>query len=439
MMNVAVNSLPESIVNLPAKTGSDRAERKNYGPEFDDLLNPREGPESDNPLREPSASKTSRAESPTAEVDDEGRDERADSDEDNKGAVDANVLSAQLALWQILPRPVDPVVPSQENIAALEAPLLPAEPTTATSMATGEKNSALGTKPASLAQELPPTAAANALAAPVGSAADQLTNKASQEVAAVTPKEPAGSNGIPVAKQHRVMTDRDLTPAETPVTAGIADPTAGTNSIVAAAPSASGSGQNFQESQGGNREGQLDAALAGNAVPISETRAHQAPEAPEAPAAVHAADATKVIDQIERALERMRTQGNQRIELRLPLQDGGEVVVKLQIEAGQVSALFRTDSQGLREALESRWTQFTTTSSERVLKVGSAVFESASMENTTGGFSQSPDQRNREQAFAEAERSANAGPSIPFGSKATPDPRRMPVAPASAAGLQLYA
>ena len=81
--------------------------------------------------------------------------------------------------------------------------------------------------------------------------------------------------------------------------------------------------------------------------------------------------------------------------MRVPLHDGGEVVVKLQMEQGQLKATFRTESEGMQQALETGWSQFSQTSSDRGVRVGAAAFDSSSSQNGTGSFQQSPDQRER--------------------------------------------
>ncbi|MGB8170736.1 MAG: hypothetical protein WCF18_24745 [Chthoniobacteraceae bacterium] len=108
-----------------------------------------------------------------------------------------------------------------------------------------------------------------------------------------------------------------------------------------------------------------------------------------------ASNTAQLIQSIERAVERMRGHGGQHLEMRLPMRDGQEVVVKLRIEQGEVKATFQTTSDDLRQALETGWSQVAQSSSERAEKVATTVVESSSSENGTGNFQQSSDQRDR--------------------------------------------
>jgi hypothetical protein len=145
----------------------------------------------------------------------------------------------------------------------------------------------------------------------------------------------------------------------------------------------------------------------------------------------------QVIQHIERAVERMRSQGGERVEMRVPLQDGGEVVVKLRIEHGEVKAIFHSVTEGLQQALETGWSQLAQTSTDRSGKIAPAVFESSSMQSGTGGFQQSSDQRERNgRGYSETE--FVPMPHHPEHRKGN-DPRRPAAGATAAASLQIYA
>gem|GEM_PF-6128779 len=438
--------------------------------EFDELLDDHAEPKAERPgdLADIATVATKAAEAPDDEAETTPVDEEADAPTTPE-TVDATVLSSQLAMWQILPPPRAEVSVGGEKIAApiavengAEIPGMPSSaggekisiPAPPTSPAEGDAtpltapNAAATAAVATPADDqrgdaLPKVAGTPAMAAPVDSVnplapiANPLGEKVSQEVANAFSKGHPATNGIPVAKQQRVMSDADLHLSATPATAGFAAPNLAVSPAAAVMPIAAADGQNLHDQPRDETGGQADSALAAAAMLGKENQPHRLTDAPDFPAAVQAMDTTKVIDQIERAVERMRTQGQQRIELRLPTQDGGEILVRLQMEAGQVKAVFRTESDGLRDALEAGWNQFAASAPERAQKVSSVVFEAPTTQSGMGGFNQTSDQRGRQQAFAEAEGRVNAPASTFPTTKITPLATRSPVA--TAVGLQIYA
>lgn len=192
------------------------------------------------------------------------------------------------------------------------------------------------------------------------------------------------------------------------------------------------------DSQGGMSDGHREGSTAETfAVPAGI----QAPEEVESFKTVTrlpASEAAQMIQQIERAVDRMRVQGGQRLEMRLPMRDGAEVVVRLRIEQGEVKATFHTGSEGLRQALETGWTQSSQTSSERAGKAAPAVFESPSLQSGMGGFHQSPDHRDR--SGRDQYSNADFAPMLsqPEIKKAL-EPRRPKPSAAPATSLEIYA
>jgi flagellar hook-length control protein FliK len=152
-----------------------------------------------------------------------------------------------------------------------------------------------------------------------------------------------------------------------------------------------------------------------------------------------APEAARMIEQIEKDIERMRSQGGQRLEVRLPMRDGGEVVVKLHVEAGEVKAVFHTESSSLRDALESGWNQLASTNSDRAVKIGTVAFEGSSLQNGTGGFSQTPDQRRRALDTYQPDNVPFLNGPLSDLEKDQPNTPRRSVSTVSMAGLQIYA
>lgn len=184
----------------------------------------------------------------------------------------------------------------------------------------------------------------------------------------------------------------------------------------------------------GHREGAPAEAFAAPAGTPAPEEVESFPIETKSPAS----EAAQAIQQIERAVDRMRLQGGQRMEMRLPMQDGAEVVVRLRIERGEVKATFHTGSEGLRQALETGWSQYSQTSSERAGKAAPAVFESPSLQSGMGGSHQSPDHRDRRGRDQYSSADFAPVPS-PQEIKKALQPRRPKASAAPAASLEIYA
>lgn len=161
-----------------------------------------------------------------------------------------------------------------------------------------------------------------------------------------------------------------------------------------------------------------------------------APRADE-PAANVSTPAETIVHRTLEAAERLRVTGGERLELRIKLETGQELTVRLQLAHGEVRPVFLTASPELRQALEQNWAHFSARADERQVRVTTPVFESP---NAQSGMNDStPQQREgRQHAFAEAQEAAAAAhaPIRRVLPRATPAS-----APAAAAapGVQLYA
>jgi hypothetical protein len=159
--------------------------------------------------------------------------------------------------------------------------------------------------------------------------------------------------------------------------------------------------------------------------------------ATSSPAASAGAAASALAQVIETA-DKMRSDGQTHVEVRMNLDDGQQLTVRLQMSQGSVRPVFKTESPELRQAIEQNWAGFRSSASERGLQISSPVFESPS---AGGGFS----------AFANRDQSRNQGGntsdaenpetySVPaLSSLAKPTTPQQPAAALAGSGVQLYA
>jgi len=138
-----------------------------------------------------------------------------------------------------------------------------------------------------------------------------------------------------------------------------------------------------------------------------------------ATAASHAAAA---VEAVISAAERATTANHSSVEMKLSFADDTRLSMRVELRGGTVYTTFRTDSTGLREALEGQW-QSTAPAElsvgDRVLRVADPVFSSSSgsdLSDTSSGTStgQQPDSR---RSFA----SENPGETFSFSSLQSED------------------
>lgn len=410
-------------------------------------------------------------------IEDAASEDEPDNSEpsDSEPEPDAVVLSSCLAAWQILPLPQDPAPvtanpsPDGESIETISSAPPELEPAPksevgaastspqpsedeATALPQEAKAEPSQLPDSKLAEPTPQTGADTAPATPAQIA--RLPHPASNdetgkfeavhtlEIQAQTPREKV--DGTTVAKEHRAMSETTfhnpakIAPAafaegET-LSAGNPDPAP---QAATAAPSLELAGSS--DSQGGatdsrHEHSSHESFAQAFGAELNKFESEAAPVEVRTPAS----DTAQVIQTIERAIEKMRTQGSQRMELRLPMRDGEEVIVKLRVEQGEVKATFQSDSEGLRKALETGWAQVSQTSAERSAKAASTVVESSSLPNGSGSFQHSSGQQDRRGGERNFETSFTLPLSGPETRKAN-----IPTAPAtprtSSANLALYA
>lgn len=269
-------------------------------------------------------------------------------------------------------------------------------------------------------------------------------NEGSQAVVASAEDARGERDGIPVAKQQRAMSDPDFHPAASRAPAAFAEgevlPKAeristaqGAGAVGVDAAEAFGDSTRHEDGETPNGHAEPELSLLGTG--------HEPALRAESKAATEKAsvtDATQALLHVERAIERLRTHDGQRIELRLSLQSGEEVIVKLRLDRGEVKVTFQSGSEGLRHALESGWSQLSQSSADRTVRLGPAVFDAAPLQNGGGGFQQSPRQQGGDSQSQFNEPSAFfAG--LRNERKAQPEVRRRVPAPAATANLELYA
>jgi hypothetical protein len=95
------------------------------------------------------------------------------------------------------------------------------------------------------------------------------------------------------------------------------------------------------------------------------------------------------------AAERMRSDGKSSVEVQVRLHDGQELTIQLRMNAGEVQSVIKTNSSDLRAALEQNWSQFTSVSADRGLRMVAPVF--ASGQSGLGDFSQGREQYSQQQ------------------------------------------
>lgn len=125
-------------------------------------------------------------------------------------------------------------------------------------------------------------------------------------------------------------------------------------------------------------------------------------EAAKAPSRAEAVNA--IFQQITDAIQRMRTNNRTNVEMQVQLNDGQQLVVRLNFANGEVRATFRTDSAELRQALESNWGQFASQSAEKGIRVAGAEFQGQSSNFAAHDQQrQSPEHRQSGREAAEAQ------------------------------------
>jgi hypothetical protein len=108
-------------------------------------------------------------------------------------------------------------------------------------------------------------------------------------------------------------------------------------------------------------------------------------------------EASRLFEEVSQAIERLRTDGRTNVELQIKLHDGGQLIVKVQMHAGEVKTIFKTDSAEWREAIAQGWSSFSSDSANRGMRVTNPVFESPAAQSGLNDFD-NPRQQRREEA-----------------------------------------
>ena len=106
--------------------------------------------------------------------------------------------------------------------------------------------------------------------------------------------------------------------------------------------------------------------------------------APAAPAQAPAAAST--LTQVLETADKMRSDGQSRVEMQVKLDDGQQITVRLQLSQGAIHPIFKTESPELRQAIEQGWTSFRSAASDRGLQIATPVFESSSTGSSFNSF-----------------------------------------------------
>jgi hypothetical protein len=127
----------------------------------------------------------------------------------------------------------------------------------------------------------------------------------------------------------------------------------------------------------------------------------------------------RIFNELTEATTSLRTDGRANVEMQINLKDGEVLTVHLQVHGGEVRTFFKTDSTEMREAIARGWSDFSTSSAERGLRVTTPVFQSPTTQSGLNNFTNQRDNR-REPAY---ENSAGH-PTVPLKHPAKPSPSR---------------
>ena len=175
------------------------------------------------------------------------------------------------------------------------------------------------------------------------------------------------------------------------------------------------------------------ANLPASPTPIVTANINGAANAPSKVTPITKVEVATVIHHTVEATERLRTSGNNQLEVKVQLESGQELTIQLQVVEGEIKPTFRTDSESLRAAIEQNWSQFSKGANERGVKLTSAVFES---DPQAGMPNQQQPQEGKERPFTPGREE--------FSEALTPRSetrRSMPPRPSrpQTSGVQLYA
>lgn len=135
------------------------------------------------------------------------------------------------------------------------------------------------------------------------------------------------------------------------------------------------------------------------------------------------AKVTQLFKAITETIERLHTDSHTNVEMKVKLPDGQQLTVRLQLHAGEVRAVFRTDSAEWREAITRGWSDIAGNSAEHGVRLTDPAFESPGTQAGFDNLNQQPRDRRDD-----AESTANDAPFVP-GSKKNPKTKAPPTSP----------
>ncbi len=145
-----------------------------------------------------------------------------------------------------------------------------------------------------------------------------------------------------------------------------------------------------------------------------------------------------VIHHVIDTASRMRSDGRANVEVQVPLRDGRNLTIQLRWNNGELTPTFKTDSAELREAIQQSWSQFTSSTGERGMKIATPVFESP-----RSGLGDLNQRQNREQQHQQPHNGHPEGFQLPAQLKPTARSAPQPIVSRTASrpteGLALYA
>lgn len=111
---------------------------------------------------------------------------------------------------------------------------------------------------------------------------------------------------------------------------------------------------------------------------------------PEAAAAKleGARETASILHNVLETAEQMRSDGRSNVELQLHLRDGQELTIRLRLQGGELQPVFKTESAELRAALEQNWSQFTSNSGDRGMRIAAPVFSGSQSGLGDSGYQQ---------------------------------------------------
>ena len=126
-------------------------------------------------------------------------------------------------------------------------------------------------------------------------------------------------------------------------------------------------------------------------VPVQSQSVQIPTGAPQAPVA-HA-DAARVLEHLEMTLAKYRPNVPPHLEVKVDLQGGDTLQVRLDLRGDALQSTFRTDSPELRMALQRAWPEFMERSQQNGLNLSPASFDSPGMSSDSGAGSQADGRR----------------------------------------------